>query len=85
MSKKGGAEMTIFKVLWQSHTIGLPWWLSGKESTCNAGGASSVVRLGRSPGEGNGNLLQGSCLENPGDRATWQATVFRVTKEADIT
>ena len=43
----------------------------GKESTCNAGDirdAASIPGLGRSPGEGNGNPLQYSCLENPVDR-----------------
>jgi len=48
--------------------IGLSWWLSGKESACNAGDLSSIPGLGRSPGEGNGNLHQYSCLENPMDR-----------------
>ena len=47
---------------------GLPWWLSSKESACNAGAtgdAGSILGLGRSPGGGNGNSLQYSCLENP--------------------
>ena len=39
--------------------------------------------LGRSPGEGNGNPLQYSCLGNPVDRGAWQATVIGVTKEQD--
>ena len=39
-----------------------------------------IPRLGRSPGMGNGNLLQYSCLENPMDRGAWQATVPGVTK-----
>ena len=47
---------------------GLPWWLSSKESTCNAGDLGSIPGLGRSPKEGNGNLLQYSCLENSLDR-----------------
>ena len=42
--------------------------LAGKESTWNAGGLGSILGLGRSPGEGHGNLLQYSCLENPMDR-----------------
>ena len=62
---------------------GLPWWLSSKESTCNVGVAGSVPGLGRSPGEGNGNLLQYSCLENPMSRGAWWATVHGVTKESD--
>ena len=43
---------------------GLPWRLSGKESACNAGDPGSIPGLGRSPGVGNGNPLQYSCLEN---------------------
>ena len=58
----------------------LPQWLSGKESTCNAGDLPSVPGLGRSPGGGNGNPLQFSCLRNPMDRGAWQATACGVTK-----
>ena len=43
----------------------------GKESACNAGGPGSIPGLGRSPGEGNGNPLQYSCLENPMDGGAW--------------
>ena len=46
---------------------GLPWWLTGKESACNAGNPSSVLGLGRSPGEGNGSPFWYSCLGNPMD------------------
>ena len=46
--------------------------LSGKESTCQAGGTSLIPRLGRAPGIRNGNLLQYSCLENSMDRRAWQ-------------
>ena len=59
---------------------GLPWWLSGKESACNAGDPGSTPGLGRSPGEGNGNPLQYSCLENSMDRGAWWATVHAVAK-----
>ena len=45
----------------------------------------SVPGLGRSPGEGNGNPLQISCLENPMDRGVWCATVHGVTKDSDRT
>ena len=51
----------------------------GKESTCNAGDPGSIPGSARSPGEGNGNPLQYSCLENPMDRGAWQATVHGVT------
>ena len=51
-----------------------------KLSVCNAGDLGSTPGLGRSPGEGNGNPLQYSCLENPMDRGAWWATVHRVAK-----
>ena len=62
---------------------GLPWWLSGKESICNAGDArdvGTIPGLGRSPGEGNDNPLQYSSQENPMDRGAWQAMVHGVVK-----
>ena len=52
----------------------------GKASAYNAGDPVSIPRLGRSPGEGNGNPLQYSCLENPMDRGAWLATVHGVAK-----
>ena len=55
----------------------------GKEAACNAGDtgdAGLIPGLGRSPGEGNGNPFQYSCLENPIARGAWWATVQRVTK-----
>ena len=48
--------------------LGLPRWLSGKESTCHARQVGSVPELGRSLEKENGNLLQYSCLGNPMDR-----------------
>ena len=57
---------------------GLPWYLSGKESTCGAGDMGSVPQLRRSRGEGNGNLLQYSSLGNPLDGEAWWATVHGV-------
>ena len=45
----------------------------------------SIPGLGGSPGEGDGNPLQYSCLENPMDRGAWQPTVHRVAKELDTT
>ena len=53
---------------------GFPGGSEGKESACNAGDPGSVPGLGRSLGEGNGNRLQYSCLENPMDRGAWQAS-----------
>ena len=51
-----------------------------KHSAYNAGDPGSIPGLGRPPGEGNGNPLQYSCLENPMDRAAWRATVHGVAK-----
>ena len=51
--------------------IFLPWWLISKESACNAGDLGSILGSRRSSGEGNGNPLQYSCLENPIDRGAW--------------
>ena len=51
-----------------------------KNLPANAGDAGSILGSVRSPGEGNGSLLQSSCLENPTDRGAWQATVHEVTK-----
>ena len=53
---------------------------NGKESAYNAGDPDSIPGSGRSPGEGNGNSLQYSCLGNPMDRGAWQAAVHRVAK-----
>ena len=50
------------------------------ESACNAGDPGSVPGLGRSPGEGNGTLLQYPCLKTPMDGGAWQATVHGVAK-----
>ena len=47
---------------------GFPGVSDGKESTCNAGDLGSIPEMGRSPGEGNGNIFQYSCLENPTER-----------------
>ena len=60
-------------------------WRSGKESACNAGDPGSIPGSGRSPGEGYGNPLQYSFLENPMDRGAWQATVQGGHKELDMT
>ena len=51
-----------------------------KESACSVGDPGLIPGLGRSPGEGNGNPLQYSCLENPMDGRAWWATVHGVAK-----
>ena len=63
---------------------GLAQRFSGKESTCNAGDLGSIPGSGRSPGEGNGNPLQYSCLENPMDRGAWRAADHRVAKNQTL-
>ena len=57
-----------------------PAGLDSKESPCIAGDLGSIPGSGQSPGEGNGNPLQYSCLENCMDRGAWWATVPGVTK-----
>ena len=59
---------------------GFPCGSEVKASACNAGDLGSTPGSGRSPGEGNGNPLQCSCLENPMDRGAWWATVHGVAK-----
>ena len=59
---------------------GFPGGSDGKESACSAGDLGSTPELGRSPGEGNGNPLQYSCLENSMDWGAWWATVPGVAK-----
>ena len=58
----------------------LSWWLRHKESARKSGGTGLIPGLGRSPGEGNSNPLQYSCLEHPMDRGVWRAIVHGVTK-----
>ena len=68
------------------YSTGFPYSSVGKdppavqESTCEARDVGSMLGLGRSAGEGNGNPLQYSCLGNPMDRGAWQATVHEVTR-----
>ena len=65
-----------------------PLWASrivvGKVSACNVGDLGSIPGSGSSPGEGKGNPLQYSCLENPMGREAWQATVHGL-QESDKT
>ena len=56
-----------------------------KNPRTNEGDTGSVPGFGRSPGGGNGNLLQYSCLENSMDRGTWWASVHGIAKESDMT
>ena len=66
--------------MYQSEVYGFPGGSEVKASACNAGDLGSIPGSGRSPGEGNGNPLQYSCLENPMDGGSWWAAVHGVTK-----
>ena len=57
-----------------------PGGSDSKESACNVGDLGLIPGLGRSPGEGNDNPLQYSCLENSMDREAWQVAVHGVAK-----
>ena len=70
----------IFNIVPCAYIGGFPGGSEVKVSACNAGDLGSIPGLGRSPGEGNGNPLQYSCLENPMDRGAWWATVHGVAK-----
>ena len=62
------------------YITGLPLLFSSKDPPANAGDVGLIPGLGRSPGEGNGNPLQHSCLGNPMDREAWWAIVHGVTQ-----
>ena len=72
--------MNHFNITFLSEHQGFPGGSEGKASACNAGDLGLIPGSGRSPGEGNVNPLQDSCLENPMDREAWWATVLGVTK-----
>ena len=65
--------------------MGFPRDAAVKNLPANAGNRGLIPGLGRSPGEGYGNPLQYSCLENSMDRGAWRAPVHEVTKESDTT
>ena len=70
------------------HGWGFPADLVVENPPANAGNIgymSSIPGSGRSPGRGNGNPLQYSCLKNTTDRGAWQATVHEAAKESDLT
>ena len=71
--------------IFASVITGLPKWLSGKESTYQAGETVSIPGSGRSLGGGNDNPLQCSCLGNFMDRGAWRAKNYEVAKEVNMT
>ena len=64
--------------------VGFPDGSDGQESACNAGDPGSIPGSGRSPGEGNGNPLQYSRLENSMEKGTWRPTVRGITKSQTL-
>ena len=66
--------------LWMVYSLCFLCGSDGEESVCSAGDPGLILGLGRCPGEGNGNPLQYSCLENSMDRGAWWATVHGITK-----
>ena len=76
----GALQGCIFVNLLFEKTFKIPSGPDGKECSCHAGNWSLIPGLGRSLGEGNGNPLQYSCLENSMDGGAWWATVHGVAK-----
>ena len=76
---------TIYFYVVSPLPLGIPGGSDGKESACDAEDSGLIPGSGRSPGEGNGNPIQYSCLENPMGRGAWQATVHGSHKELDTT
>ena len=72
--------INLFGLGWDCFHLDFPCGSNGKASAYNVGDPGSIPGWGRSPGEGNGNPLQYSCLENPMDGRAWLATVHGVTK-----
>ena len=72
--------LPTWSCIWVNIDSDFPGSSDGKESVCNAGDPGSIPGSGRSPGEGNGNPLQYSCLENSMGREAWRATVHGVPK-----
>ena len=68
-------KCTVVYIKWEFPSSSI-----GKESACNAGDPGLIAGSEKSPGEGNGNPLQYSCLDNPIDGGAWQATVQGVTR-----
>ena len=71
-------EDTLLDVIYLQ--VGLPWQLTVKNLPASAGDVGLIPGSGRPPGEGNGNLLQYSCLGNPVARGAWWATVHGVAQ-----
>ena len=75
-----GVLCHIYHLTWVCLPSDFPGGSDGKASAYNVGDLGSILGLGRSPGEGNGNPLWYPCLENPIDGGAWWAMVRGVTK-----
>ena len=80
LSCPGGSQHRMFKILCFLILKSFPGGSDGKKSACSAGDLGLIARSRRSPGEGNGNPLYYSCLENSLDRGAWWAIYHGVTK-----
>ena len=72
--------MVSTNILFIQFLLGFPGGSEVNTSACNAEDLDSIPGSGRSPGEGNGNPLQYSCIENPMDREAWWATVQSISQ-----
>ena len=78
--------MLIIFIMLYVTSLGFPCYSTVKNPPANAGDVGLIPGLGRSPGEGNGNPLQHSCLGNPMDRGAWLwATIHGGRTELDVT
>ena len=77
---KSITQLSYGKLIFAPYTMGFSGGSEVKNLPANAGDMGSITGLGRSPGEGNGNALQYSCLEDPMDRGAWWATANEVAK-----
>ena len=80
LSELKDQEVDIYREREKRERERLPGGSVQKNPPANAGNTASIPGSGRSPGEGNGNPCQYSCLGNPMDRGAWRATVHGVTK-----
>ena len=78
--KVGLKFIHIFRWSFSPGSLDFPGGSDSKASAYNVGDLGLIPRLGRSPGEGNSNPLQDSCLENPMDGGSWYTTIHEVAK-----
>ena len=84
-SRKQLRDLALMHTVMVTLSLGFPGGSDSQESACNAEDLGSTPGSGRSPGEGNGDPPQYSCLENSLDRGAWQARVRGACKELNMT